>query len=86
MRRVIAETILVCWLVLACYQWAHYQGRVTYAIEQARFMAETSAAIDRLTAQAEDLTTGMNNFWRAWRHTTWQRRWNRVLVHDKAGQ
>ena len=77
MTRVIFETILACALVLALYQWDHYQGRVTYANEQALFMAETEAAIDSITAQAEALTTGMNNCWRAWRHTTWQRRWAR---------
>ncbi|KKL77457.1 hypothetical protein LCGC14_2034680 [marine sediment metagenome] len=77
MRRIAAETILCCLLVLALYQWAHYEGRVTYAIDQARFMAKTEADIDRLTLKAKALTTGMNNCWRAWRHTTWQARWDR---------
>lgn len=77
MRRMIAETILACFLVLALYQWAHYEGRITYANAQAAFMTEVSASIDALTLEAEALTTGMNNCWRAWRYTTWQRRWAR---------
>ena len=70
MTRVIAETIVVCALVLACYQWAYYEHRIQYANQQAAFMASIAADMDSLTIRAEELTTGMNNCWRAWRHTT----------------
>ena len=77
MRRVIAETILVCVLVLALWQWDHYLDRMEYAAAQERFMSTIAADMDALTARAQAITTGMNNCWQAWRHTTWQERWDR---------
>lgn len=77
MIRVVVEGLLLCWLVLAGWQWTHYQGRMEYAAAQERFMTTISADMDALTAQAEAISTGMNNCWQAWRHTAWQERWGR---------
>lgn len=74
MTRAIAETILVCALVLASYQWARYADLAT---EQAVFVNATGAEVDTLTIQAKQISSGMNNCWRRLSHTTWQRRWGR---------
>lgn len=67
MTRVMAETLLVCALVLALYQSVYYQGRIQYANQQEAFMTAIGPKISNLTTRADEITTGMNDCWQAWR-------------------
>lgn len=77
MKRVIAETILTCCLILALHQWAYYKGEYTYTVKWETFRQETEVDIAKLNAKADAIAKGMNKCWNDWRLMNWRQRWER---------